>query len=63
MTERSYASGSTATPPKLLGAELEIEQSDLDGFGSMFETFGKSQGILVEDPGVLGTVNTESLVC
>lgn len=44
MTESSYASGSTATPPKLL--ETDLGQSDLDGFGTMFESFGKrrSQG-------------------
>ncbi|MCJ1467404.1 hypothetical protein MMC07_006028 [Pseudocyphellaria aurata] len=46
MTESSYASGSTATPPKLLETDLDLGQSDLDGFGTMFESFGKrrSQG-------------------
>ena len=40
-TESSYASGSTATPPKLLDTSLDLGQSDLEGFGSMFESFGK----------------------
>ena len=63
MTESSYASGSTATPPKLLGTGLELEQSDLDGFGTMFDSFGKNEIRLVEEPGVLGITNTESPVC
>lgn len=41
MTESSYASGSTATPPKLLDSDLNLGQADLDGLGSMFESFGK----------------------
>ena len=41
MTESSHASESTATPPKLLDTDLDLGQSDLDGFGTMFETFGK----------------------
>ena len=51
MTESSYASGSTATPPKLLETDLPLGQPDLDGFGSMFESFGKrrSQGGLGGD--------------
>lgn len=60
MTESSYTSGSTATPPKLLGTELELEQSDLDGFGNMFDSFGKNEIRLVEEPGVLGVTNAES---
>lgn len=63
MTESSYASGSTATPSKLLGTGLELEQSDLDGFGTMFDSFGKNEIRLVEEPGVLGPTNTESPVC
>lgn len=63
MTESSYTSGSTATPPKLLGTELELEQSDLDGFGNMFDSFGKNEIRLVEEPGVLGVTNAESPVC
>lgn len=41
MTESSYTSGSTATPPKLPDTDLGLGQSDLDGFGNMFESFGK----------------------
>lgn len=63
MTESSYTSGSTATPPKFLGTGLELEQSDLDGFGNMFDSFGKSDIRVVEEPGVLGVTNTESPVC
>ncbi len=62
MTESSYASGSTATPPKLFGTELELDQSDLNEFGSMFDSFGKSEIKLVEEPGVLGERHTESPV-
>jgi len=39
MTESSFASASTATPPKLLDADLNLDGSDLDGFGNMFESF------------------------
>lgn len=62
MTESSYASGSTATPPKLLETDLDLGQSDLDGFGSMFESFGKrrSQGGLAQEG--LGMAATESPV-
>ena len=63
LTETSYTSGSTATPPKLLGTGLELDQSDLSEFGNMFDSFGKSEIKLVEDPGVLGVTNTESPVC
>lgn len=41
LTESSYASGSTATPPKLLETDLDLGQSDLDELGTMFESFGK----------------------
>ena len=61
MTESSYASGSTATPPKLLGTELD--QSDLNEFGNMFDSFGKSEVKLVEEPGELGPTFSESSVC
>lgn len=62
MTESSYASGSTATPPKLLETDLPLGQSDLDGFGTMFESFGKrrSQGGLGQDG--LDMTTTESPV-
>ena len=63
MTESSYASGSTATPPKLLGTEFELDQSDLDEFGNMFNSFGKSEVKLVDEPGLLEILNTENLVC
>ena len=49
MTESSYASGSTATPPKLLDTDLNLGQSDLDGFGSMFESFGKRRSQLTQE--------------
>ncbi|KAI9739679.1 MAG: hypothetical protein M1834_006397 [Cirrosporium novae-zelandiae] len=39
LTTSSYAS--TATPPKLLDSDFNIDTSDLDGFGNMFEGFGK----------------------
>ena len=63
MTETSYTSGSTATPPKLLGTGLELEQTDLNDFGHMFDRFGKSETKWVEEPGVLDVVTTESPVC
>ena len=63
MTESSYASGSTATPPKLLGTGLDLDQSDLSELGNMFGSFGKSEVKLVEEPEVLATTNTESPVC
>lgn len=63
MTESSYTSGSTATPPKLLGTGLELDESDLNEFGNMFNSFGENEIKLVEEPGVLGSTNTESPVC
>lgn len=62
LTESSYASGSTATPPKLLGGELDFGESDLDGFGSMFESIGKRKSQLLESKGPIGLPNTESPV-
>ena len=62
MTESSYTSGSTATPPKLLGTGFELEQSDLNDFGNMFDSFGKSETQLVEEPRVLGVRESESPV-
>ncbi len=47
LTESSYTSGSTATPPKLLDTDLDLGQSDLDGLGSMFESFGKRRSQLI----------------
>ena len=63
MTESSYASESTATPPRLLGTELELEQDDLNDFGNMFESFGKNEIKLVKEPGVRVVRNVESPVC
>lgn len=61
-TESSYASGSTATPPKILDAGLDFGQSDFDSFGSMFESFGKRQSQLVEEPAAIGGAKSESPV-
>ena len=61
MTESSYASGSTATPPKLLHTSLEIGESD-DAFGSMFENFGKRRSQTTFDQGALGAFRTQSPV-
>ncbi len=58
MTESSYASGSTATPPKLLDSGFDLD----DGFGSMFESFGKRESPLLKEPPILGEVNTHSPV-
>lgn len=62
MTESSYTSGSTATPPKL-DTRLDLEQSDLSEFGNMFDSFGKNEIKLVEEPAVLAVTNTQSPVC
>ena len=62
MTESSYASESTATPPRLLSTELELEQDDLNDFGNMFESFGKNEIKLVKEPGVRVVRNVESPV-
>ncbi|KAH0543494.1 hypothetical protein FGG08_002162 [Glutinoglossum americanum] len=43
MTESSYAS--TTTPPKL---DTELGSSDIDGFGNMFEGFGKRKSTMME---------------
>lgn len=59
MTDSSYASGSTATPPKLLDADLDLGQSDLDGLGSMFETFGKRKSQIMGGQKVMGSEPTE----
>ena len=64
LTESSYASGSTATPPKLLDTGLDLGNSDLDNFGDMFENFGKRKSTLGVDAAGLGvtTTTTESPV-
>jgi hypothetical protein len=43
MTESSYAS--TTTPPKL---DTDLETSDIDGFGNMFESFGKRKSTVMD---------------
>ncbi|KAL8966791.1 MAG: hypothetical protein Q9197_005792 [Variospora fuerteventurae] len=62
LTESSYASGSTATPPKLLDTGLDLGCSDLDKFGDMFENFGKRKSTTSIDPAGLGVTKTESPV-
>lgn len=49
LTESSYASGSTATPPKLQDTGLDLGLSDLDGFGSMFDNVGKPKSHTEDD--------------
>lgn len=61
LTESSYASGSTATPPKILDGDLDFGESDLDGFGSMFESIGKRKSQILESKS-MGLPNTESPV-
>ncbi len=61
LTESSYASGSTATPPKILDGDLDFGESDLDGFASMFESIGKRKSQILESKG-MGLPNTESPV-
>ncbi|CAO1596529.1 hypothetical protein XANCAGTX0491_000369 [Xanthoria calcicola] len=56
LTESSYASNSTATPPKLLDTGLDLE----DGFGDMFENFGKRRSTIDADAAGLGMMETES---
>ena len=53
-TESTYASESTATPPKIMGSGLDFGSTD--NFGRMFEGFGKrnSQVDLGSQPGSLG---------
>lgn len=58
MTESSYASESTATPPKLLDGGLDFD----DDFGSMFESFGKRHSKVLDPPPTLGGASTASPV-
>ncbi|KAI4285929.1 MAG: hypothetical protein L6R38_000294 [Xanthoria sp. 2 TBL-2021] len=58
LTESSYASNSTATPPKLLDTGLDLE----DGFGDMFENFGKRRSTFDADAAGPGVMETESPV-
>lgn len=62
MTESSYTSGSTATPPKLLDTDLDLGQSDLDGLGTMFESFGKRRSQILSGQDVPSLDSTASPV-
>lgn len=62
LTESSYASGSTATPPKLLEGGLDFGSSDLDGFGSMFDNVGRPKSQKANETMALGVRATESPV-
>lgn len=53
LTESSYTSGSTATPPKLLDTDLDLGESDLEGLGTMFESFGKRRSQLMSGQDVV----------
>ena len=51
MTETSYASASTATPPRLLDTDLGFGLSnDLDGFGDMFDGIGDGKKRISQTP-------------
>lgn len=63
MTESSYASGSTATPPRLLDEDLHLGTTDLDGFGSMFDNFGKRKSQIGPVQEGQGMARTQSPVC
>jgi hypothetical protein len=39
----SASTASTATPPKLLDADLAFGDNDADGFSNMFESIGKRE--------------------
>lgn len=58
LTESSYASGSTATPPRLL--DTDLGNSDLDSFGDMFKKIGKRSSTFGEEATGLGVTKTES---
>ena len=62
MTESSFASASTATPPKLLDADLNFGESDLDGFGNMFDHFERRKSRALEDQSITQISNTASPV-
>lgn len=62
LTESSHASGSTATPPKLLDTDLDLGQSDLDDLGTMFESFGKRRSQLLTGQEGVNTDPTASPV-
>ena len=51
LTETSYASASTATPPKLLDADLGfVPSGDRDAFGDMFAGIGSSRAAVSRSP-------------
>ncbi|KAL9045010.1 MAG: hypothetical protein Q9214_001896 [Letrouitia sp. 1 TL-2023] len=58
-TESSYASASTATPPKIMDTGFDLGGADLDNFGDMFENFGKRRSALGGDVNGLGLTNTD----
>lgn len=62
MTESSFASASTATPPKLLHADLSFGGSDLDGFGNMFDNLEKRGSRTLDGQGITGMPETASPV-
>lgn len=62
LTESSYTSGSTATPPMFLDTGLDFGPSDLDGFGSMFDNVGKRESQMQGSQMSLGVPRTESPV-
>ena len=62
LTETSYTSGSTATPPKFLEGGLDLALSDLDGFGTMFDNVGKRTSQAQAPHTALGGPRTESPV-
>ena len=51
LTETSYASASTATPPKLLDSDLGfVPSDDQDAFGDMFAGIGSSRATVSRSP-------------
>ena len=63
LTDSSYASGSTATPSKFLGTDLDLEEFDLDEFGNMFEGLGRRRSRQPSDEqGSMGMANSASPV-
>jgi hypothetical protein len=43
----SASTTSTATPPKLLDADLAFGESDADGFSNMFDNIGKRESRMI----------------
>ena len=59
LTESSYASASTATPPKLLDTDFDFGKSDdPDGFGNMFEGFGNRKSRILSGQSTLDGIET-----